>query len=314
MKKLILSLLLINCTQAADIATVNSGDPITSTKMNEIIDGVNNAGGLIKDTGSTAGSHCAEWRMSPDTYKAALVPINCTTKKAIGLSIREGAYEIGNGSNLSSCQEYRNHQLYTGQGDGVYWIDPDGDGAIPEHKVYCDMDGAYGWTLIFSSQTVSGTADKGSNTPTAALTTLNPSGSSTTVYTPYTSVNAIKFSCDGAQNGSLDYTGIQSGNSIYNIIKNDVDGYINPGFDDSSPEIKLDDDLLIRYRSNYDKATDPDFGIDNVGNTIFKWGTVDESNGDANDDICNHIDYSRTPSGAVTLTTTGTAYFYIFIR
>ncbi|XMO85461.1 fibrinogen-like YCDxxxxGGGW domain-containing protein [Algibacter sp. AS12] len=55
---------------------------------------------------------------------------------------------------LSNCLEYLNAGFTT---DGVYTIDPDGNGSNPAYDCYCDMtnDGG-GWTLVFNHNTVGG--------------------------------------------------------------------------------------------------------------------------------------------------------------
>ena len=209
--------------------------------------------------------------MSDNTYKAALVPIDCNTKAAIGLSQRDGAYEIGSGSNLKDCQAYRNHQLYTGQGDGSYWIDPDGSGPIGEHKIYCDMDGSFGWTLILSTQAVSGMGDKGTTAASTNLETLTPGGSMVNVYTPWSSVNAVKFSCDGGKDGTINYSAIDTGDTIYSLIKNDSDG-LNLN---NNQDILLDNGHRIEL-TIVDGESHPDFVIVvNDDSPPNQWGTSD---------------------------------------
>ena len=311
MSKLFL-ILLLSSINAADITTVNSGDPVSSTKMNEIINKVNNAGGLIKDSD---GSHCAELRLSDNTYKATLVPINCSTKKAIGFSIRDGAYEIGSGDNLANCQEYRDHLLYTGQGDGKYWIDPDGSGGpIGEHKIYCDMDGSFGWTLILSTQAISGTGDRGTTAASTSLETLTPNGSMINVYTPWSSgINAVKFSCDGGKDGTINYSAIDTGDTIYTLIKNESDGIrLN-----NNQDIVLDNGHRVEL-TIADDESHPDFVIASLDNSPpYQWGTRDgyPHNTPNDDDSCAGTDYQRSNnSTALTTSYASGAYFYMWIR
>ena len=303
--KTLLLLFLMNFANGGEISQVTSGDVISATKINEVIDGVNNAGGLIKDGTKTK---CAEWRMSDNTYKASLVPISCDTKVAIGLSQRDGAYEIGSGSNLSNCQAYRDHLLYTGQGDGVYWIDPDGSGGpIGEYKIYCDMDGSFGWTLIFSSQSAHGQlANQGTTEYDSKLSGITPNGSMTTIWVPFETVTATRFSCDSGKNGTIDFSSDLVSSTPYNGWKSSthiadlvIGNYIYAG--DAPP--------------NNQYSTDPEFIVYTAGYSLKGWGTENEypNSTPATDDFCNGISQSLRTS-LPSSSTIGKAYFYIWVR
>jgi hypothetical protein len=68
-----------------------------------------------------------------------------------------GARRWSDGSAAASCDGYRRPsggRLYQNEGDGLYFIDPDGTGPLPEVKVLCDQttDGG-GWTLVANRRT-----------------------------------------------------------------------------------------------------------------------------------------------------------------
>ena len=73
--KIIFVFLLLKSLYSAEITTVKSGDAITSKKMNEVINGVNNAGGIIKDNKDNPTT-CMEIRLKAGTHSFLYVPIN----------------------------------------------------------------------------------------------------------------------------------------------------------------------------------------------------------------------------------------------
>ena len=77
------------------------------------------------------------------------VKVNCSTLAKLELYKVQGAWQMPDGSYLTSCNAYLSSSSYTGQGDGMYWLDPDGPGGNAAFKAWCDMntDGG-GWTLI----------------------------------------------------------------------------------------------------------------------------------------------------------------------
>ena len=72
-----------------------------------------------------------------------------TSYYSMGLALNAGAYRYPEGSFEASCFDYLNSARYNTEGDGLYWIDPDGSGGNAEIQAQCDMtrDGG-GWTLI----------------------------------------------------------------------------------------------------------------------------------------------------------------------
>lgn len=73
-------------------------------------------------------------------------------------------------STPTTCSEYAASPYYNGEGDGVYWVDVDGNGALAAMKAQCDFttDGG-GWMLILNYLHQGGT-----NPSTSPLTNSLP--------------------------------------------------------------------------------------------------------------------------------------------
>ncbi len=97
---------------------------------------------------SSDGLRCTRWQMAPTGWGLQAQAVDCTTGASFGLQNTGGVYSLS-GVALATCKAYRDSPSYTGQGDGTYLIDPDGDGPNAAFNAYCDMttDGG-GWTFF----------------------------------------------------------------------------------------------------------------------------------------------------------------------
>jgi hypothetical protein len=77
------------------------------------------------------------------------VKVNCATGVKLDFYKISDAWVMPDGTYLTSCLAYQQSASYNRQGDGLYWIDPDGPGGNAPFVAWCDMrtDGG-GWTLV----------------------------------------------------------------------------------------------------------------------------------------------------------------------
>jgi hypothetical protein len=82
-----------------------------------------------------------------DTSLTTQIDFELTVSRALVLDT--GSYKFSNGNYASNCKEYIDSSFYNNEGDGTYWVDPDGAGTIAAFPIYCDMTtSAGGWALI----------------------------------------------------------------------------------------------------------------------------------------------------------------------
>jgi hypothetical protein len=217
-------------------------------------------------------------------------------------------YEVGSNQTLirhpvsfASCQEIKT--AYPTAPSGAYSINPSAADSV---AVYCDMDySGGGWTLIFSSQTAGGIADQ-TGAYNNSLSSLAPTGSMLSTWTPFASVAAIRFACDGNKDGSLQYNGTATanGNAIYTQIKNCITGLCETGI--------AMDDANLKGAAN-DASGHPDNWVHGGAGTL--WGSYDDYPYIISDskDYCSAVKY-KTRVGYPTIASTSNAYFYILIK
>jgi hypothetical protein len=74
------------------------------------------------------------------------------------LILDSGSYKYSNDTFATNCKEYIDSVAYSAEGDGTYWVDPDGVGINVAFPVFCDMTTASGgWTRVFYHDISSGT-------------------------------------------------------------------------------------------------------------------------------------------------------------
>jgi len=131
----------------------------------------------IRELAFTGEKHCSciidsdndgvidQWDRCPNTKRQSVVSPNGCSVNLGDININ-GKLDIGDSINIlqsltgspkkyyKSCKEIlENHN---DSPDGIYIIDPDGEGAVEKFEVYCDMntDGG-GWTLVMNAPTIS---------------------------------------------------------------------------------------------------------------------------------------------------------------
>lgn len=76
-------------------------------------------------------------------------PVTTQSFYSQGLSLSGGAFQYPDTTFATSCLSYLNSPRYNSEGDGLYWVDPDGSGGDAQIQVRCDMTrNGGGWTLI----------------------------------------------------------------------------------------------------------------------------------------------------------------------
>lgn len=146
--------------EGAATATVIMGGLVLTSEVHDPGIGqmrtVYEAGGSLRDVDGHPVSTNFPWQNS----------LSGVTVTAIaGLEDQSGALKWSDGY-ASSCYEYRHPSdgihSYGDEGDGLYWLDPDGSGSGAPFQAYCDMttvgDGvAGGWTMVFANPATAAT-------------------------------------------------------------------------------------------------------------------------------------------------------------
>ncbi len=84
--------------------------------------------------------------------KSSSIQDGFDNEASLGITLVDGVFRFPGDIQPTSCQEYLESSLYADQGDGLYWIDPDGEGPVAEFQASCDMTscGGGGWTLVLN--------------------------------------------------------------------------------------------------------------------------------------------------------------------
>ena len=146
-----------NCSQSIQTGIV----AITTNEPNEVIEGQPGSFSSDQVVADWAGamfcldrSHCTD-RTYTFTY-AVVDETGNHTEVACDLIVGDGGAS-GDGQGPQSAGETCQSTLASGrsQGDGVYWIDPDGDGGLDPFEARCDMTtSGGGWTVIMAGDRI----------------------------------------------------------------------------------------------------------------------------------------------------------------
>jgi len=145
----------INANNATTVAVTDAGNvgigttaPVEKVEVN----------GDVKVSGTGAGyilpnnsGGCSKIYID-EIGKLRTSVVDCATGAFVGLELVDSGYRWAGGTYSGSCSDYRNSSGYNSEGDGVYWIDPNGGSGTDAYRVNCNMtrDGG-GWTLFLKS-------------------------------------------------------------------------------------------------------------------------------------------------------------------